>query len=227
MTKDSKKSGDKAPLVSAFAGIIGSTCGKLVSHPVDTIKARIQVIPGVSFKAQEGSLIMNSAKEVIKNEGVAGLYKGLPTAIIGNIPASFLYFGAYEFWKKNTLEVEYFKNHSFISYLSGGMFAETVACIVFVPTDVLKERLQVQSKLKTYKYSSDLNALKQVFKTEGFRGLYKAYPATVFSFGPFSALYFMFYEQLKGKMVSNDADTYLKKVKESSHVQIGFFQSMF
>mmetsp|Transcript_489 Transcript_489/g.479 ORF Transcript_489/g.479 Transcript_489/m.479 type:complete len:239 (+) Transcript_489:164-880(+) len=170
---------------------------------------------------------MNSIKEVIKNEGVAGLYKGLPTALIGGIPAAFLYFGAYEFWKKNTLEVEYLKNHSFIAYLSGGMFAETVACILFVPTDVLKERLQVQSKLRTYKYSSDLNALAQIFKNEGFRGLYKAYPATVFSFGPFSAFYFMFYEQLKGMVVKNDADTYLQKVKESTHVKIGFFQSMF
>ena len=91
----------------------------------------------------------------------------------------------------------------------------------------MKERLQVQSKINTYKYTSDLNALTQVFKTEGFRGLYKAYPATVLSFGPFSALFFMFYEQLKGFLVKNDANTYLEQVKKASHVQIGFFQSMF
>jgi len=34
-------------------------------------------------------------------------------------------------------------------------------------------------------------------RTEGLRGIYKAYAATVLSFGPFSALYFMFYEKLK------------------------------
>lgn len=96
-----------------------------------------------------------------------------------------------------------------------------------MPTDVLKERLQVQSKLNIYKYSSDVNALKQVLKVEGLRGLYKAYPATVFSFGPFSALYFMFYEKLKGMLVDNDAETYLKRVKEKSHVEIGFWKSMF
>ena len=107
------------------------------------------------------------------------------------------------------------------------MFAETVAWLFFVPVDVLKERLQVQSKLKTYKYSSDLNAFTQVLRNEGIRGLYKAYPATVFSFGPFSAFYFLFYEKMKGIMVQNDPDTYLDKVKHSSHVQIGFFQSMF
>ena len=43
------------------------------------------------------------------------------------------------------------------------------------------------------------------------RGLYRAYGATVSSFGPFSALYFYFYETLKGKFVDNNVDAYLKK----------------
>jgi hypothetical protein len=64
---------------------------------------------------------------VIKNEGIAGIYKGLPTALIGGIPGAFLYFGAYEYWKRKTLEFDFLKQHSFIAYLSAGMFAETVA----------------------------------------------------------------------------------------------------
>jgi hypothetical protein len=32
------------------------------------------------------------------------------------------------------------------------------------------------------------------------------------SFGPFSAFYFLFYENLKGIFVKNDPETYLKKV---------------
>lgn len=66
--------------------------------------------------------------------------------------------------------------------------------------------------LKSYKYSNDIDAVKQILKHEGVRGIYKAYGATVFSFGPFSALYFLFYENLKGMIVKNDVDTYLKTV---------------
>ena len=66
------------------------------------------------------------------------------------------------------------------------------------------------------------------------RGLYRAYFATVFSFGPFSALYFLFYENMKGFVVKNDPKTYLKKVnkegeegqKASETEDIGFVQSM-
>jgi len=218
---------DKSALVSAISGIFGSSAGKAFSHPIDTIKARLQVLPGSNLTRGEGSIILNTAREVLKIDGIPGLYKGLPTALIGGIPAAFLYFGSYEFWKSHTLKVEFLKKHNFISYLSAGMFAETVAWLIFVPTDVLKERLQVQSKLQQYKYTSDFDALMQVIRNEGLRGLYKAYPATVFSFGPFSAFYFLFYEKLKGLIVENDPETYLKKVKEKTHVSIGFFQSMF
>jgi Mitochondrial carrier protein len=93
------------------------------------------------------------------------------------------------------------------------MFAELIACLLFVPVDVIKERRQVQSTLKAFTYKSDLDAIKQIKSTEGARGLYRAYFATVLSFGPFSALYFMFYEKAKGFVVNNDPTNYLKKVK--------------
>ena len=41
MSTESKKS--NAPIVSAIAGVIGSSIGKIFVHPIDTIKAKIQV----------------------------------------------------------------------------------------------------------------------------------------------------------------------------------------
>ena len=81
--------------------------------------------------------------------------------------------------------------------------------------------------LQHYKYKNDIDAIIQISKHEGLRGIYKAYGATVFSFGPFSALYFFFYENLKGWVVKNDVNTYLKTVKREDKIEIGFFQSMF
>jgi hypothetical protein len=66
--------------------------------------------------------------------------------------------------------------------------------------------------LNKYYYKNDIDAIKQIKNTEGLRGLYRAYGATVMSFGPFSAFYFLFYENLKGLLVQNDPETYLKKV---------------
>mmetsp|Transcript_102135 Transcript_102135/g.141122 ORF Transcript_102135/g.141122 Transcript_102135/m.141122 type:complete len:80 (+) Transcript_102135:540-779(+) len=54
------------------------------------------------------------------------------------------------------------------------------------------------------------------------------------SFGPFSAFYFVFYEQFKGLVVNNDAKSYLSKIHqeteadaERAHTQdISFGKSM-
>ena len=67
-----------------------------------------------------------------------------------------------------------------------------------------------------------MDAIRQILKYEGVRGIYKAYGATVFSFGPFSALYFLFYENIKGYVVRNDVKTYLKTVERKEEIQIGF-----
>lgn len=74
----------------------------------------------------------------------------------------------------------------------------------------------MQSNLGSFKYRNDLDAIRQVLRTEGIRGLYRAYGATVMSFGPFSALYFYFYETFKGFLVDNSTEKYLKKVNQET-----------
>ena len=164
-------------------------------HPVDTLKAKIQVV-----KPASSNLLLHLFRETMKKEGIAGLYRGYSVHILGSIPAAGLYFGSYEFFKQRTLQIDFFSQHPFVAYLSGGMFAEAVACLIFVPVDVIKERRQVQSMMG-FKYTSDYDAIRHTVAHEGVRGLYKAYGATVLSFGPFSALGFNFYEMFKGLCV--------------------------
>ncbi len=67
-------------------------------------------LPGVEstgIKAENASrgrsLILNIARETVRSEGIRGLYKGFGVHISGSIPAGALYWGSYEFFKKNTL----------------------------------------------------------------------------------------------------------------------------
>ena len=93
--------------------------------------------------------------------------------------------------------------------------AEVVSCVIFVPVDVIKERLQVArttnaisglrdaaqginylSSSSYGQYRGSAHALRTIVTEEGFRSLYRGYGATVLSYGPFSALYFLFYEKV-------------------------------
>jgi hypothetical protein len=227
MVKSNEKS-DKTVYITMISGLFSGSIAKLFTHPIDTIKAKIQIDEGKNTK------ISNVFKNTIKTEGFRGLYKGLPVSIFGSMPASVLYFGSYEWAKKRLLLIKNFSHGEFLMYFLGGMFAETIACLIYVPVDVIKERRQVQNNLNSYKYKNDLDALLTILKQERLGGIYKAYWATVLSFGPMSAFYFMFYEYFKGYFVRNDAKTYIQRIKKEEidklkelKLDISFKESLF
>ena len=74
---------------------------------------------------------------------MGGLYRGFAIHITGSIPAAALYFGSYEFFKGRASDYAWLQERPAFTHLMGGMFAEAVACSIFVPVDVIKERRQV------------------------------------------------------------------------------------
>ena len=135
--------------------------------------------------------------------GIASLYRGFGTVLIGGTPGTMLYLCSYEIIKQNlSLWTHRKDNHdgdgghsSFFIHFGAGMLAEAIACIVYVPVDVLKERMQVSNT-----YRNAWHGLGQIWKQEGISGVYRGYGATLASFGPFSAFYFLFYEECKSIM---------------------------
>jgi hypothetical protein len=194
-------------LSSASAGLVS----RLMTHPLDTAKARIQASTTIQYKNTLDVLVRTT-----RNEGFLALYRGFGAVVLGGTPGTIVYLTGYDFFKKTftstptRIEQGGATSRTSISsdsaiHFCSGMLAETLACIIYVPVDVIKERLQVQhsttsesfrSSTNNY-YSGSMDALKRILNTEGLRGIYKGYLATLASFGPFSAFYFAFYEKLK------------------------------
>lgn len=82
-----------------------------------------------------------------------------------------------------------------------GWLADLVASPLYVPTEVLKTRLQLQGRYNNphfqsgYNYKSTWNALKTIIRTEGAAELFSGYKATLARDLPFSAIQFAIYEQ--------------------------------
>ena len=161
-------------------------------------------------------------QRTFKGEGVLGLYRGFGAVIVGGTPGTIVYLCSYDLIKKKmgtyVSSHDSSNGHQFLIHFSSGMLAEAVTCVIYVPVDVIKERLQVQRNLDnqnmssnrntttTGQYKGSLDALQKIMKYEGFRGIYKGYAATLGSFGPFSAFYFLFYEEAKkyaGQFISS------------------------
>ncbi|PYH92983.1 putative carrier protein [Aspergillus ellipticus CBS 707.79] len=187
----------RPPYIHAmFAGGIGGTCGDMLMHSLDTVKTRQQGDP--HFPPKYASMTSSYAT-IYRQEGVfRGLYGGVTPALFGSFPGTVIFFGVYEFTKRKMLDVGI--NPS-VAYLSGGFFADLAASIVYVPSEVLKTRLQLQGRYNNphfnsgYNYSSTSDALRTIVRQEGFRALFYGYRATIYRDLPFSALQFAFYEK--------------------------------
>jgi len=85
-----------------------------------------------------------------------------------------------------------------------GLVADLAAAPVYVPSEVLKTRLQLQGRYNNpyfnsgYNYRSTIHAARTIVRTEGFSALFHGYKATLWRDLPFSALQFAFYEEERG-----------------------------
>lgn len=223
MGNDSKELYSNA-LGSATAGIIS----RIFTHPLDTIKAKLQAPPQAPPQTPTASKLSNAnlftpykgpldvLQKTSRSEGIRGFYRGFGAILVGGTPGTILYLCSYDLIKKRLAldnkakSPSLISNNEFLIHFSSGMLAETIACLVYVPVDVIKERLQVQqipstdfrASCQAIPYKGSWDALKNILQTEGINGIYKGYGATLASFGPFSALYFVFYEQLKQNTIS-------------------------
>ena len=168
----------------------------MLMHSLDTVKTRQQGDPHWPPKYTS---LGNSYFTIFRQEGVPrGLYGGVLPAFVGSFGGTFIFFGSYE-WSKRKL-VDFGITPS-ISYFTAGLIADLAASPLYVPTEVLKTRLQLQGRYNNpfftsgYNYRSTLNAIRTIYRTEGLPALFYGYRATLYRDLPFSALQFAFYEK--------------------------------
>lgn len=95
-----------------------------------------------------------------------------------------------------------FLHLEFLTSLSPkGFLADLAASPLYVPSEVLKTRLQLQGRYNNpffhsgYNYRSTLDAFRTIIRLEGLTELFSGYKATLARDLPFSALQFAFYEK--------------------------------
>jgi len=183
-------------LHSMIAGGLGGTTGDLLMHSLDTVKTRQQGDPHMPPKYASMS---SSYATIFRQEGIRrGLYGGWVPAMLGSFPGTVIFFGTYEYSKRHM--IDYGITPQF-AYLTSGFLADFAASFVYVPSEVLKTRLQLQGRYNNpffqsgYNYKSTAHAARTIVRQEGFSALFYGYKATIFRDLPFSALQFTFYEQ--------------------------------
>mmetsp|Transcript_6296 Transcript_6296/g.24533 ORF Transcript_6296/g.24533 Transcript_6296/m.24533 type:complete len:290 (-) Transcript_6296:118-987(-) len=169
--------------VSLISGGVAGTTVDVVLFPLDTIKTRLQ--------APEG---------FIKSGGFKGLFRGVTAAAAGSAPGASLFFMSYEASKAS---LERRVENAPVAHMGAAMLGEIAACIVRVPTEIIKQRMQANL------FPTASAALGNVLNTEGVLGLWRGYFTTVAREIPFSLIQFPLYEKLKKVWAKSRSDQQL------------------
>ncbi|OAY84177.1 putative mitochondrial carrier, partial [Ananas comosus] len=195
-------------------GAIAGAFGEGMMHPIDTLKTRIQsqaVITGTQTQKN----ILQMVRTVWVADGLKGFYRGITPGVTGSLATGATYFGIIESTKKWLEEVNPNLSGHWSHFIAGAV-GDTLGSFVYVPCEVMKQRMQVQGTRNSWisamtkgnisqkpgaqmygYYTGMVQAGYSIFKEHGLRGLYAGYWSTLARDVPFAGLMVTFYEALK------------------------------
>ncbi|XP_010936483.2 uncharacterized protein [Elaeis guineensis] len=195
-------------------GALAGAFGEGMMHPIDTLKTRVQsqaVITGT--QAQKN--ILQMVRTVWVADGLGGFYRGITPGVTGSLATGATYFGVIESTKKWLEEVNPNLGGHWSHFIAGAV-GDTLGSFVYVPCEVMKQRMQVQGTRKSWSstvmkgnvsqksgmqmygyYTGMFQAGHSILKEHGLKGLFAGYWSTLARDVPFAGLMVTFYEALK------------------------------
>jgi len=136
---------------------MAGTSVDLLSFPIDTIKTRLQSAQGF---AQAG--------------GFKGVYRGIGSVVVRSAPGAAMFFSTYEAMKKSLPLPSHLAP---VNHMLSAFVAEVAACLIRVPTEVIKTRTQTSVYGALGK--SSFKAAKLTLASDGWRGFYRGFGSTI------------------------------------------------
>jgi hypothetical protein len=162
---------------SLLSGGVAGTTVDVALFPLDTIKTRMQSPAGLrgagSFR---------------------GVYSGLASAAAGSAPTAALFFTTYETAKAELAARTGGGSEAMDSpaiHMAAASMGEASACLIRVPTENVKQKMQVGL------YATTGACVRGIVAQDGPRGFMRGYSATFAREMPFAAIQFPIYEGLK------------------------------
>ncbi|KIK67484.1 hypothetical protein GYMLUDRAFT_37615 [Collybiopsis luxurians FD-317 M1] len=210
----------------ALAGIT-SVC---TTYPLDLVRSRLSIatasIPIKPQSATAGSTpkpsiaksfhtsshaytpqeltMRGMAMKIVREEGgYRALYRGLVTTAMGVAPYVGINFAAYEFLRGIITPPG---QTSVTRKLTCGALAGSISQTLTYPFDVLRRKMQVtgmKSSVLGVKYNGALDALTDILRKEGLRGLYRGLWPNLLKVAPSIATSFFTYELVKDYLISS------------------------
>lgn len=177
--------------VNAFSGAMAGMASGIVTCPLDVIKTKLQAQgsfanPGVRGSSAPPAALyhgmIGTARTIIRQDGLVGMYRGLGPMLLGYLPTWAVYMTVYDSSK------DYFARHGYndngVDKFKGQVYSSITAgaCSTLAtnPIWVIKTRFMSQVSRTAgsdgartpWHYTSTLDAARQMYRAEGMAAFY-------------------------------------------------------
>ncbi|KAM7537997.1 hypothetical protein Aperf_G00000059628 [Anoplocephala perfoliata] len=151
------------------AACVGELVACVLRVPCETIKQRAQAQPNLG--------IATILSHTIRDEGVAGMYRGYLSTIFRELPFSLIQYPVWEALKRSVQHHNQRRSGGEGSLSKGqfalcGALAGAFAGACTTPLDVIKTRIMLADKQSPYSTSSVLKVMRLIYTENGIRGLF-------------------------------------------------------
>lgn len=156
-------------------GGFASVVAGVFTHPLDLAKVRLQTAP------KRGQGLLGTMVNVVKHEGITGIYSGLSASVLRLSTYSTMRFGMYEYLKESVAPYYYNpnkrdQNPPMYVLLPISVVAGICGGVIGNPADIINIRMQNDRSLpkdqqRHYKHAID--GLIRMYKDEGVRAMFR------------------------------------------------------
>ncbi|XP_071452516.1 mitochondrial ornithine transporter 1 [Hetaerina americana] len=209
-----KKTEELSIFGNAIAGCLAAFFSSFTLCPTELVKCRLQALNevnaakrsamknlnGNAANSESGSKFLKDkigpfklTKQILLQEGVPGLFRGLTSTIAREMPGYFFFFGGYEASRQMLAKEGQSKDDigSLKTMLSGGIGGFTFWLVIF-PADVIKSRIQVTGSKEPL-----VKVFLEIYRQEGLPALYNGLKPTLVRTVPATAALFLVFENTK------------------------------
>jgi len=172
--------------------------------PIDVVKTRLQMDGSGGIKQYNGT--MDCASKLVKADGPAALFKGLPPALVRQSTYGSLRYGLYG-PIKNSMGIDPGKPVPLWKKIVAGGTAGAIASAIANPTDLMKVRLQTDGMAKDEagnllpkKYTGMADCFTKIVKQEGVPALWTGVGPTAGRATVLAAAELASYDEAKGML---------------------------
>ncbi|KAI4903118.1 hypothetical protein NFI96_015700 [Prochilodus magdalenae] len=176
------KDGQKLTLLKEMlAGCGAGTCQVIITTPMEMLKIQLQdagriaaqrklmpqaVSPGGPVEMKSPTA-MQLTRDLLREKGIAGLYKGLGATLLRDVPFSIIYFPLFANLNNLGKKEEEGPAPFYVSFISG-CIAGSTAAVAVNPVDVIKTRLQSLTRgSQEDTYSGVTDCIRKILRNEG------------------------------------------------------------